>query len=236
MPYSVNRSARPYFNHVGQGKTPVLILDNFMHKVDDDLLHHVESLDFDDAPTYYPGIRAKLPDDYVMSVARAIVPLLQKMHQIPPNYQVRFFDSFFSLVTKMPAQLSLEQQIPHFDGTESYRFALLHYLSPHKHGGTAFYRHRPTGIERVDESNVDSYLSSVSACFASNSAPRGGYICNSNPQFEKLAEIPFVQNRMAIYPGNLLHSGIIDVDTDIDPNPASGRLTANIFLSFSPPA
>jgi hypothetical protein len=110
----------------------------------------------------------------------------------------------------------------------------LHYLNPSEHGGTAFYRHNPTGIERIKESNVDEYLSSVSLYFNQNGSPNGRYIDSSDQQFTKIGEIPYVQNRMAIYPGNCLHSGTIVADKDIDPNPLSGRLTANIFINFSP--
>ncbi|MEL0068468.1 MAG: DUF6445 family protein, partial [Gammaproteobacteria bacterium] len=117
---------------------------------------------------------------------------------------------------------------------DPYRFALLHYLNPSQHGGTAFYRHQPTGMERVYENSVDDYLASVSDYLSKHGAPEDKYIDSSNQQFEKIGEIPYVQNRMAMYPGNLLHSGTINPATDIDDSPVSGRLTANIFLNFVP--
>ncbi|MDT0595047.1 DUF6445 family protein [Glaciecola petra] len=234
MTFNVNPAAQPYLNHVGQEKTPVFILDNFMLNVENSLLNNIEQIAFDSAPTYYPGIRAKLPNEYMLAVAKAVVPLLYKIYSIPQGHKVEFFDSYYSLVTHAPDELSLEQQIPHFDGTDTYRFALLHYLNPSQHGGTSFYKHTPSGMERVYESNVDEYLNSVSNYFQQNGEPNGQYIDSSNEQFEKIGEIPYVQNRMAIYPGNLLHSGSILGPQDIDPNPKSGRLTANIFLHFKP--
>ncbi len=235
MAFNVNRAATPYLNHVGQRKTPVFILDNFLENLTPALLQNLERLDFDDAPTYYPGIRAKLPEQYIASVAQAVVPVLQKIYAIPASYKIEFFDSFYSLVTRAPSDLSVEQQVPHFDGTGQYRFALLHYLNPSTHGGTAFYRHNATGIERVNEANVDEYLSSVGRHFSQHGSPHSSYIASSNQQFTKIGEIPYVQNRMAIYPGNFLHSGIINPDIDIDANPNTGRLTANIFLNFIQP-
>lgn len=235
MAFNINRAATPYMNHVGQGKTPVFILDNFLENLAHTLLQNLDQLDFNEASTYYPGIRAKLPDQYIFAVAQAVVPVLQKIYSIPANCKIEFFDSFYSLVTRAPGDLSIEQQVPHFDGTGQYRFALLHYLSPRTHGGTAFYRHNETGIERVNEANVDEYLSSVGRHFSQHSSPHGAYIASSNQQFTKVGEIPYVQNRMAIYPGNFLHSGIINPDTDIDANPNTGRLTANIFLNFIQP-
>ena len=234
MAYSINRAATPYFNHVGKDKTPVFILDNFLENLADDMLADLNQLEFDDFPTYYPGIRAILPQQYILAVARVCVPLLRKIYAIPSDYNIEFFDSYFSLVTVLPEALSVEQRIPHFDGADPYRFALLHYLNPSQHGGTAFYRHQPTGIERVFENTADEYLTSVSDYFSQHGAPADIYIDSSNTQFEKIGEIPYVQNRMAMYPGNLLHSGNITPETDIDPNPITGRLTANIFLNFVP--
>ena len=89
-------------------------------------------------------------------------------------------------------------------------------------------------MERVFEDKADDYLSSVSNYFSENGAPADKYIDSSNQQFEKIGEIPYVQNRMAMYPGNLLHSGTINPELDIDANPVTGRLTANIFLNFVP--
>jgi hypothetical protein len=234
MSYQVNRAAVPYLSHVGLEKTPVFILDNFLQNLGPTLLHHIEKLNFSAASTYYPGIQAKLPEDYIVAVVGTLMPTLKKIYSIPGDYKLTYFDSYYSLVTHAESELSIEQQIPHFDGTERYRFALLHYLNPSEHGGTAFYRHNPTGIERVSELNADDYLSSVSHYFHQNGSPHGRYIDSSNQQFTKIGEIPYVQNRIAIYPGNFLHSGTILTDKDIDPNPITGRLTANIFINFSP--
>lgn len=234
MSYLVNRAATPYLRHVGQEKTSVFILDNFLENLTVSLLKNIEEVDFNEAPTYYPGIRAKLPQQYIFSVVQAVAPLMQKIYSIPIEYKVEYFDSYYSLVTHAANDLSVEQQIPHFDGTDQYRFALLHYLNASEHGGTAFYRHNPTGIERVNEANAEHYLASVGHYFSQNGSPNGHYIDSSNQQFTKVGEIPYLQNRMAIYPGNFLHSGTIVPEKDIDPNPLTGRLTANIFINFSP--
>lgn len=232
MNYRVNRAATPSMNVVGQEKTPVFVLDNFLESLTAGLLHEKERLGFSPAPTYYPGIRAKLPEAYILAVAQAVVPLLCKIYAVPTNSKIQFFDSYYSLVTCEPEQLSIEQQIPHFDGTEQNRFALLHYLNPAPHGGTAFYRHTSTNIERVNEQNVDKFLNSVGQNACPNDDTNPGYITDSNSNFTKIGEVPYAQNRMVIYPGNLLHSGVIDSATDIDESPITGRLTANIFLSF----
>ena len=219
-------------NYVGREKTPVFVLDNFLENLDASILQTVANLEFEEASTHYPGIRAKLPDDYIVAISKALVPLLHKIYTIPADYKLEFFDSYYSLVTQLPQTLSTEQQIPHFDGTDDYRLALLHYLNPSKHGGTAFYRHIPTNMERISENKAAQFLSSLDQYFEQYGMPNGHYIDSSNQQFTKIGEIPYVQNRMVIYPGNLLHSGSINPDTDICNSPVSGRLTANVFLRF----
>lgn len=232
MPYSVNRAAKPHMNYVGIEKTPVFVLDNFLEDIEGTILQELEQLNFNAAPTYYPGIRSKLPNQYIVSISQALIPLLHQIYAIPPGYTVEFFDSYYSLVTCAPEELSVEQRIPHFDGTDEYRFALLHYLNPNSHGGTAFFRHTPTNIERISESKAEQFLSSVSQHFTHYGEPKDQYIDDSNQQFTKIGEVPYLQNRMVIYPGNLLHSGMINPNIDIDASPFSGRLTANVFLRF----
>ena len=107
MTYKVNRAAIPSMNMVGQEKTPVFILDNFLENLTASLLHEKERLGFSPAPTYYPGIRAKLPEAYILAVAQAVVPLLCKIYAVPTNSKIQFFDSYYSLVTCEPEQLSI---------------------------------------------------------------------------------------------------------------------------------
>lgn len=235
MTYIINRSAKPYLRYVGREKTPIFILDDLLQNLSHSMLENLDQLVFEPASTFYPGIRAKLPNEYIFTLAQAIVPLLYKVYDIPKSYRVQFFDSYFSLVTCSPENLSIEQQIPHFDGTDKYRFALLHYLSAGPHGGTAFYRNISTELERIYESDEQIFLELINQYYKNHPVTEKKYINDTNTQFIKIAEIPYVQNRLAIYPGNLLHSGLIDPSTDVQKSPISGRLTANIFLNFVSP-
>jgi hypothetical protein len=65
-----------------------------------------------------------------------------------------------------------------------------------------------------------------------NGPPAEKYINASDDHYELIGEVEYRPNRMVIYPGNLLHSGLIQPDRDINDDPASGRLTANLFLYF----
>ena len=46
--------------------------------------------------------------------------------------------------------------------------------------------------------------------------------------------IDYRPNRLVVYPGCLLHSGLVNPVIDVDSNPRTGRLTANIFVDFFP--
>ncbi len=62
--------------------------------------------------------------------------------------------------------------------------------------------------------------------------PAQKYNDTSDEHFELIAEVEHRPNRLVAYPGNLLHSGLIRPDVDITPDPATGRLTANLFFHF----
>ena len=203
-----------------------------MENLESSLLANLDKLAFDEFDTYYPGIRAELPEAYIAGVAVAVMPLIRQMYSIPSHLNMEFYPSYYSLVTKQPEQLSTLQSVPHIDGTQLHRYALVHYLNPGPHGGTAFYRHKPTGFERVTAEQEASYWNAFDSYHETHGEPGPGYIESSTDQFEKIAEVPYEQNRLILYPGNLLHSGSIIRDNDIDGNPNTGRLTANIFLNF----
>ena len=57
-----------------------------------------------------------------------------------------------------------------------------------------------------------------------------GYIQASNEHYEQIGAVEAVPDRMIIYQGSLLHSGIIPSDMPLTADPHEGRLTANIFV------
>ncbi|MCW8125914.1 DUF6445 family protein [Microbulbifer halophilus] len=132
-----------------------------------------------------------------------------------------------------PESLSDLQRIPHFDTSSPYFFALLLYLNPGPRGGTGFFRHRSTGFERVSEERTETYFSSTDQFLREQGGPSAGYVTESRDGFELYHRIDYQQHRLSIYPGSLLHSILVDTETDIDPDPRSGRLTANLFFEFS---
>jgi hypothetical protein len=95
--------------------------------------------------------------------------------------------------------------------------------------GTAFYRQRSTGIERVTERNISQFILTAERD-AAILAKDSGYILGSDAFYEQIGMVEAVPDRMVIYQGSLLHSGIIPPDMLLSADPREGRLTANIFV------
>ena len=106
---------------------------------------------------------------------------------------------------------------------------MLHYLRVPEGSGTAFYRQRSTGIERITDANVSTFVRTAQAEEA-QLPPGSGYISGSNAFFEQIDAVEAVADRLIIYHGSLLHSGIIPLDMVLSADPRVGRLTANFFL------
>ena len=112
--------------------------------------------------------------------------------------------------------------------------ATIHYLFKADLGGTAFYRHRKTGFEYIDESRNESILQIPAAREPATGAPGPGYINGDTDLFEQIAKQDGVFNRMLVYRRNSLHSGCIAADFVPDPNPVTGRLSINSFIDWTP--
>jgi hypothetical protein len=224
---------KPELRHVGNERVPVVVIDDFSGRVDD-IIDIAAAL----APfpalkgNYYPGLRRMIgPND---GAANAYVEKLcaDAAQFVGGAFDVEGFsltEASFSMVTTAPFQLSPPQRAPHFDSTDPELYALLHYLRVPDGSGTAFYRQRSTGIECVTEANVARFVAAAkreAATLPSDS----GYISGSDQFFEQIEAVEAVPDRLLIYPGSLLHSGIIPSDMSFSPDPREGRLTANLFV------
>jgi hypothetical protein len=230
--YQFETNAQVKLLRLGQQQTPLLLIDQAMLGLDA-LLQQAYAADYaQDGHSMYPGVRAALPRDYVLAMLQPLYPLLYQVYQIPPQLRLRPKDSYFSLLTTPESQLQPLQCLPHFDSTAPYFFALLHYLSPGPHGGTGFFRHQPTGFERICAERQQRYFETAQQYFDQHGAPPQRYQVTSDPQFEFYQSLEYRQNRLLIYPGNLLHSSLVQPQRDLSADPTAGRLTANIFLNF----
>lgn len=224
---------KPELRHVGAADHPVVVIDGFSGMVDQ-LLSLAEQL----GPlprhsgNYYPGHRRQIErndgaaNDYVEGLCRAAAPFISGAFDLD---SFDLLEASFSMVTARPESLSPAQKAPHFDCTDPRYLALLHYLHVPDRSGTAFFRQRSTGIEQVTEANVATFVRTAER-EAALLSPEAGYIHGSDHFFEQVGAVEGVADRLVIYQGSLLHSGIIPPDMNFSANPRHGRLTANLFV------
>lgn len=223
----------PQLQRVGNGQSPIIVIDNFSGDFE-----QVGGLADALAPfpriegNYYPGVRRTITQSdksayaYVLGACNKAAPFVGSV------FGVKGFDlveASFSIVTLRPEDLDPLQRTPHFDSPEQNIFALLHYLRVPKGSGTAFYRHRSTGIERVTSGNLPFFVSRARA-EASMLPIDSGYMHGSDAFYEEIGRVEAVPDRVVIYHSSLLHSGIVPPGMPLSADPREGRLTANFFL------
>lgn len=224
---------KPQLRRIGTGQSPLVIIDEFSGRLGE-ILSIAEAL----APypaakgNYYPGLRRLIEpadeaaNNYVEQACREAGQFIAGAFDVDG---FTLLEASFSMVTTSPRRLSSPQRAPHFDTPDPKYYALLHYLRVPQASGTAFYRQRSTGIERVTESNIAQFVR-TSQREAALLSPDSGYISGSDEHFEQIEAIEGVPDRLIIYQGSLLHSGIIPADMSFSSDPREGRLTANLFV------
>lgn len=212
---------------IGAERQPVVTIDGF--HPDPGALRAVAAVAaFGPARHHYPGVRAALPADYFAGVRPALGPVLREVFGATAT---DLLDASFSVVTAPPATLSLVQRLPHVDGTEAGRLALVHYLSPDDGDGTMFYRHRATGFETITPARAVAYHAALDAELARDGPPPAAYIAGDTASFERIAAVSARYNRAVVYRSALLHSGAIAADAVLSADPLVGRLTVTAFLA-----
>jgi hypothetical protein len=233
MTPSCLRALNPRLLRVGVDQSPVVVIDQFSGRLGE-ILKFAQDL----APyppiekNYYPGVRRVIGREdeqanaYVEQTCRDAAQFIAGAFDIE---KFTLVEASFSLVTVPPSELSRPQRAPHFDSCDPKHIALLHYLSVPEHSGTAFYRHRATGIERVTAANIARFVRTAQQD-AAKLSDDAGYISGSDPFFDQIELVEAVPDRLVIYQGSLLHSGLIPSTMTFSADPSIGRLTANFFL------
>ena len=217
----------PELRHVGEARSPVVVVDDFTGAAGAAIELAAAMAPFPSSMgNYYPGLRQPIRSAdpafaYVERLLEAAAPF------VGGGFDVDVFDlleASFSIVTSAPETLGPAQRAPHFDSTDPDYIAVLHYLSDTP--GTAFFRQRATGIELVDDCNVDAFVATARRV----NGELSGYTHGSNRHYEQIGQVEGVRDRLAIYRGAMLHSGIIPPGMAFSADPRAGRLTANIFI------
>jgi hypothetical protein len=181
---------------------------------------------------YYPGVRRFITgadvdaDAYVERTCRDAAQFIAGAFEVE---RFKLVEASFSIVSLRPDQLRAVQRAPHFDSPDPNYFALLHYLRVPPGSGTAFYRQRSTGIERVTAQNIATFVRTAEA-IEPLLPKQSGYVQGSTEFYEQIGAVEAVPDRLIIYQGSLLHSGIIPSEMQFSTDPREGRLTANLFV------
>ena len=221
----------PRLQRVGAGH-PLVIVDDASGQPDAVRALAAALAPFPPAPNHYPGVRRIIDEgdgaawDYAHALAAAAAPFIAGAFDCET---FNLLEASFSIVTTPPGALAPPQRAPHFDGTDPDLVAMVHYLADVPDSGTAFFRHRVTGIDQLTDANVDAYV----AIARLEGMTTTGYVQGSSPHYDMLFRADARLDRLLIYRGSMLHSGIIPPDMPLDPDPLKGRLTANYFLKLT---
>ena len=219
---------------IGQESEPVAVIEHFAP--DPAALRAAAiAARFDGAGQHYPGIRAAVPSSYLAEVRALLGPVFREVFGV--SEAVSVLDVRFSIVTTPPAALSLEQRLPHVDALDTGQLALVHYLgcgdesADGEGDGTAFYRHRSTGFETIDQGRSARYFAALNADLRRHGMPPPAYLHGDTPVFERIGHFAGRYNRALVYRGRLLHCGAISPDAALPADAATGRVTVTGFFA-----
>ena len=211
---------------IGRESVPVVVIDSFVAHPEV-LADDAAMLRFAPMGVHYPGVRALVPPALVSRFVEPLAPLIADVFGVR---DCAVTDALYSLVTMLPSTLTPIQRLPHFDGVEPERLALLHFLGREARGGTAFYRHRATGYETVTAARLGDYEQSLKGEVRTHGIPDAAYIDGDTAMFEQIAVFEGRYNRALLYPSNALHCAHIPEGLTLSDDPGVGRLTVNTFL------
>jgi hypothetical protein len=218
--------------YVGTENTPILVIDNFTKSPE--LLVELagDGADFiEDKQNFYPGKRKPVAMQYRKQLCDIYRDIINRHYQLSTTKHLECLLSAYALATTPEHKLTPIQMVPHFDTTDNHQFAVVHYLCKPELGGTAFYRHKQTGYERIYQSRLSNYgqiLKQQAMAEKLHLSPK--YIQQDTALFKQILAIEAKYNRAIIYPSNLLHSGCINPKLSLHHHPKHGRLTISSFI------
>lgn len=214
---------------IGTEGQPLAILDDFATDPDG-LRRFAQATEFVPALNHFPGVRAAVPAEYMTTqlplIAAAAAAAFGRTGPIT------VVDASFSIVSAPPGDLTIPQRLPHIDAFTEDRIALVHYLSPDDGDGTAFFRHRATGFETVDDARRDLFFRHLDIEMRHGGVPPPRYVLGDTPLFECVRTEPARYNRALLYRSWNLHSGAISPSHVLSADPGTGRLTVTGFFSI----
>lgn len=213
---------------MGREKEPLVIIDGFSG-IARELLQAGYAATYQDAGASYPGIRSWADPSYLDRRRDLMMQIMQRVFGFTKG--VRLDVSTFSLVTLSEEELHPLQRIPHYDHSSGEIIAIMHYLLGPESGGTAFYRHRRTGFETITPAREDAYNAALAADERQFGMPPARFCYGDTDWFELIDEVDAAPDRLVLYRGRQLHSGVIPDASLLSSDPRKGRLTINMFLN-----
>ena len=232
--FEISPEAQIEVRTLGHEQTPLIVIDHVLRSpqlaVSDACNKHyrVEPNDF------YPGQRAAVSANYQAAILGQFGDLFKSTFGYPDKSSVQSLFSAYSMTDTQASDLKPIQMLPHFDSPNNDQLAMVHYLCPPQHGGTGFFRHKTTGIERVTPTNMKAYgqcLKQEAIGAELHLSPQ--YISKEHALFESIGTVNVEFNRLIVYPSNLLHSGLINTTSDLGTDPLANRLTISSFSKLS---
>jgi len=212
---------------IGAERQPVIVIDDFVPDMAR-LRAAAEACAYQPMGRHYPGLRAEVAAGDIVAYLAPVRALIAQTFGLARPAEV--LSAGYSIVTTHPSRLTPIQRLPHFDGLEPERIALLHYLGGEDQGGTAFYRHRSTGFETISPQRHAVYDAALTRDVAQYGLPAPAYISGDTPIYQQIARFPARPNRALIYRGHSLHCADLPVDLAFTADPQRARMTINTFL------
>jgi len=211
----------------GREQQPVIVIDDFASDPDA-IVEAARGADWRRIGPYFPGVRHPTPPAMVAEARERLMGLIGEVFELQdPRNRI---ESYYSLVTTPAQTLEPLQRLPHFDGLGARRIAMVHHLSRAERGATAFWRHRSTGFETMDEARLPAYNRAVNAEVMRQGLPPARYLDGDTPLYERIGRYEAKFNRLLIYRGNTLHGAEIPEGTLLTDDPATGRFSINTFI------
>lgn len=213
---------------LGEEREPLVVIDGFSGRAAA-LRAAGEAATYRDAGASYPGLRAPCDPSYLDIRRDLMMQVMQRVFGVRQG--ISCDAATYSIVTTPPDQLSAIQRLPHYDDARDELIAVMHYLGGPEDGGTAFYKHRATGYEAIERDREQTYLDTVEAEMQRLGPPGPAYHYGDSDRYLMTGAVEARPDRLVLYRGRLLHSGVIPEGASLSSHPAEGRLTINMFLS-----
>lgn len=210
----------------GREAEPVIVIDNFA-PAPEKFIADASALRLVPIGEHYPGIRAEVPHRLIEPLFASLASVVRDTFGLD---RCRIEEAYYSVVTTSPEALQPIQRLPHFDGVEPEKLALLHYVARDERGGTSFYRHLSTGFETIAPTCLSQYRRALANDLAREGVPAPAFISGDTALFLRIGHYTALFNRAIIYRGNTLHCADIPSDMALSADPATGRFTVNTFL------